>query len=106
MSDQLLKEVLNEVKGLKSEVNELKNEQQELKVEQRLMNTQINENTQLIKVVLDRQEEADAKLTAMREDMTYMKGEITDTRERIDYFGSKVLQHDEDIFKFKSRVNL
>lgn len=63
MSNDLLKQILNKLENMEAE--------------QQSMKAQLDENTRLTRALYDRQEETDAKLTSLAEDMNFMKGEMT-----------------------------
>lgn len=70
MSNDLLKQILNKLENIEAE-------QQNMKLCQQSMKAQLDENTRLTRALYDRQEETDAKLTSLAEDMNFMKGEMT-----------------------------
>lgn len=94
MSEKLLNQILEELKGVKS---------------------QLDENTQMTRAIYDRQEEADAKLeafsmdvhkaygkiTALEENSTIIKDKLTNIEDKLAFTSFKTFQNEEEIFKLR-----
>lgn len=97
MSEKILLQILAEVKdlrtdvngikaditGIKSEITGMKADITGIKSEITGMKAQLDENTQIIKVIRDRQEETDAKLENLTMDVHHMRGELTALTETV-----------------------
>ena len=109
MSERLLKEILHEVKELnhrignveneisnvkyelinvkgdlndvKSELNDVKGDLNDVKSELSNIESQLNENTEITKAILHRQDETDAKLDHLTIDVHKLHGEVTQLKE-------------------------
>ncbi|EKN64573.1 hypothetical protein P9E76_06925 [Schinkia azotoformans] len=73
-TEQMFKELMNEIKGMKEDIKGLKEDNQSIK-------SQLEENTQLTKAIHHRQEESDAKLENLSMDMHLMRGELSSLKE-------------------------
>lgn len=88
MSEILLQQILSELKGMKTEIvgmktdiEGIKTDIEGIKTEQQIMKVQLNENTQLIRAIYDRQEETDARQEALTMDMHKLHGEVASIKE-------------------------
>lgn len=80
MSEQLLKQILSELKDVKS---------------------QLDENTKMTKAIYHRQEETDAKLEALSMDVHKAYGKITSLEDKLTFNSFKNYQNEAEIFKLK-----
>lgn len=136
MTEQLLKEILNEVKGIKTEISGIKSEisgmkseisdiktdisgmksemssmrseMTNMKLEITIMNSTLVEHTQLIRAIIDRQEETDAKLEnltmdvhKMHGDITFIKQELVEIKDEVRFTYQKTSKNELDIYKLK-----
>lgn len=86
----------------------IKEEMQTIKGEVQTIKSQVNENTQLLKAVIQRQEETDAKLDAISTDVhklhgeiNYIKEEMSDIKTTVDFTYQKTTKNELEIFKLK-----
>ena len=84
MNNELLQQILSEMKDLKNVQLEMKADMQVMKNEQKLMKVQLDEHTQLFRAVLDRQEETDAKLEALSMDVHKLHGKVEENSKKLD----------------------
>ena len=83
MSEQILLQILAEVKDLRTDVNGIKADITNMKADITTIKAQLDENTQIIKVIRDRQEETDAKLENLTMDVHHMRGDLTALTETV-----------------------
>ena len=83
MSDQLLQQIIKKLDNMDNELKEIKSEQQSMNETQSLMQTQQTETNQLVRVIIDRQDETDAKLEALTMDVHKIRGDVTEMKEDI-----------------------
>ena len=80
-----VKSELNDVKGdlndVKSELNDVKGDLNDVKSELSNIESQLNENTEITKAILHRQDETDAKLDHLTIDVHKLHGEVTQLKE-------------------------
>lgn len=95
MSEVLLQQILSELKGVKTDIEGIKtdivgmkkdiegikSEIIDIKNEQQIMKVQLDENTQMIRAIYDRQEETDARQEALTMDVHRLHGEVTSIKE-------------------------
>lgn len=95
MSEILLQQILSELKevktdiqgmktdiqGMKTDIQVLKTDVSSIKKEQQLMKIQLDENTQMIRAIYDRQEETDARQEALTMDVHKLHGEVASIKE-------------------------
>ncbi|MCM3476198.1 hypothetical protein [Caldibacillus thermoamylovorans] len=109
---QTIKGEVQTLKGdmqtIKDEVQTLKGDMQTIKCEAQTIKSQVNENTQLLKAVIHRQEETDAKLDAISMDVhklhgeiNYIKEEMSDIKTTVDFTYQKTTKNELEIFKLK-----
>lgn len=124
MSEKLLLQILAEVKDLRTDVNGIKSEITDMKADINgikseitgmkaditSMKAQLDENTQIIKVIRDRQEETDAKLENLTMDVHQMRGEVTALAETVEFIkkelaftSHKAYTNEKDIFNLLNR---
>lgn len=119
MSEQLLKQILNELTDVKSEIKDVKNHLTNVKndltnvkndltnVKNDLTNvkTQLDENTQITKAILHRQDEIDAKLDRLSMDLHEFQGEVKsemeDLKDHLKFNTQKITENELEIFKLK-----
>lgn len=84
MSEEILKQILQEIKEIKAEIGDMKVDITDMKVDitgikadQVTMKSQIAENTQLLKAVIHRQDEFDAKMDGLTLDVAKIHGEVS-----------------------------
>ena len=83
MSEKILLQILAEVKDIRTDVNGIKVEITDMKADITSIKAQLDENTQIIKVIRDRQEETDAKLENLTMDVHHMRGDLTALTETV-----------------------
>ncbi|WP_346200781.1 hypothetical protein NSQ96_06960 [Caldifermentibacillus hisashii] len=105
---EALKPIKEEMQTIKGEVQILKGDMQTIKGEAQTIKSQVNENTQLLKAVIHRQEETDAKLDAISMDVhklhgeiNYIKEEMSDIKTTVDFTYQKTTKNELEIFKLK-----
>lgn len=83
MSEQLLHQILHKLDHIKSEQQSMKSDIQSMKSDildlretQELMRAQLQETDEIVRVILDRQGEIDAKLDALSLDVHKLQGEL------------------------------
>ena len=69
--------IKSEITGMKADITGIKSEITGMKADITSMKAQLNENTQIIKVIRDRQEETDAKLENLTMDVHHMRGDLS-----------------------------
>ncbi|MEK5069191.1 hypothetical protein [Sporosarcina sp. FSL K6-1508] len=101
MNEKILEQILAEMKEIKIEITDIKTEMTSVK-------TQLNENTQIVKVIRDRQEESDAKLENlamdvhhMRGDLTALTGSVATIKEELEFTSHKTVRNEKEIFKLR-----
>lgn len=66
----------NEIKSMQTEIKSMKSEIKDFKESQYLMQTQLNETNEIVRAIRHRQEETDAKLDALSMDVHKLHGEV------------------------------
>lgn len=94
MSEKILQQILTEIKDMKSEMTSMK--------------SQINENTEILKSIRDRQEETDALLENLSMDVHQMRGDLTSLtetvgliNEELKFTSHKTIENEKEIFKIR-----
>lgn len=79
-----------------------------IKEELKTIKTQLDENTQITKSILHRQNETDAKMDSISIDvhkvhgeLTFVKEEIADIKDTVDFTYQKTSKNELEIFKLK-----
>ena len=70
-----------DIEGMKTDIEGMKTDIKGIKQEQQLMKIQLDENTQMIRAIYDRQEETDARQEALTMDVHKLHGEVTAIKE-------------------------
>ena len=70
-----------DIQGLKTDIQDMKTDIQDIKNEQQVMKSQLNENTEMIRAIYDRQEETDARQEALTMDFHKLHGEVASIKE-------------------------
>ncbi|WP_078428139.1 hypothetical protein [Alkalihalobacterium alkalinitrilicum] len=97
MSDQILQQILQELKIIKSDQQQMKDDQQEMKSDIQNMKPLLDENTAIVKAIRDRQEETDAKLENLATDVHQIHGEIARLDEKIDVTHKEIVDELQNI---------
>ena len=102
--------IKSEINGLKADITGIKSEITDMKADITSMKAQLDENTQIIKVIRDRQEETDAKLENLTMDVHHMRGDLTaltetvaSIQEELAFTSHKVYTNEKDIFFLRNR---
>jgi len=105
MLETIIQEALRPVRD---EMQTIKDEVQTIKGEVKTIKSQVDENTQLIKAIIHRQDETDAKLDAISMDvhklhgeLNFIKEEISDIKTTVDFTYQKTNKNELEIFKLK-----
>ncbi|MEK5037986.1 hypothetical protein [Sporosarcina sp. FSL K6-3457] len=75
--------IKSEITSMKTDITGIKSEITVMKADITSMKAQLDKNTQIIKVIRDRQEETDAKLENLTMDVHHMRGELTALTETV-----------------------
>lgn len=104
-------DVKSEMADMKGEIADVKNEMADMKSEIAHLQQQTSENTQLIKAILHRQEESDAKLEnltihveKLHDEMSSMRKDITGIKNEIEYTYQKTSKNELEIFKLRKQA--
>lgn len=105
MNEKILEQILAEMKEIKIEITDIKTE---MKSEMTSVKTLLNENTQIVKVIRDCQEESDAKLENLAMDVHHMRGDLTaltgfvaTIKEELEFTSHKTVRNEKEIFKLR-----
>jgi len=100
--------IKSEVADIKSEVTGIKSEVTGIKSEVTGIKSQLDENTQIVKVIRDRQEETDAKLENLTMDVHHVRGELTALSKNIifienqlEFTSHKTYVNEKEIFNLR-----
>ena len=75
--------IKSEITGMKADINGIKSKITGMKADITSIKAQLDENTQIIKVIRDCQEETDAKLENLTMDVHHMRGDLTALTETV-----------------------
>ncbi|WP_438316176.1 hypothetical protein [Sporosarcina sp. FA9] len=89
-----------EITGIKSEVSGIKSEIFDIKSEITSIKSQLDENTQIVKVIRDRQEETDAKLENLTMEVHHVRGDLTALSKKMISFENQL-----EFNSFKTYIN-
>ncbi|SOB93768.1 hypothetical protein SAMN05880501_101696 [Ureibacillus xyleni] len=78
---QLLETLVQGIEKLNYEMSQFKAELSQVKTEMSQVNAQLDENTQITKAILHRQDETDAKLDQLAMDVHNLHAEVASTKE-------------------------
>lgn len=93
--------VLSELKGIKSDISGIKTEITEMKSEMSAMKVQQQENTGIIKILLPKQEIANAKLEKL-EINTASKEDLFDVNVKIDTLNTRLFYQESELNKLRA----
>jgi len=106
----MLQEILGEIKSIKSEFNSFKSEIfQEItsiKSDIDIIKGQVKENYDILGDLEHRVEENTAQLTAISQDLIYVKGDISKFKNRLDYQFIEIAKNKEELIELKKTVNV
>ncbi len=99
-----------DITGMKSEITGIKSDITSMKADITSMKAQLDENTQIIKVIRDRQEETDAKLENLTMAVHHMRGDLTAVTETVAtiqyelaFTSHKVYTNEKELFHLRKR---
>lgn len=127
MQEQLLQQILREIQGVRGEMSDLKQDVStlkqgvgdlkhdvstlkqdvgDLKQSQNIMQQQLDENTQMLKAILHRQDETDAKLDNLSLDVHKLHGIVTANTQKLDALNDDVAELKKVENKQESTLNI
>lgn len=113
MSEQLLREILAEVKDIKKKIEFIEVRMSRMETRMDFMESTIAEHSGLLHELEHRMEENTAQLTSIAEDIHYIKGDIAKLHEEnkkrgivIDMIAIKLTQQEAEIWDLKKTVYL
>lgn len=107
--EKVLQDILGQIKEMKTEMTEMKTEIKSLnnrmgKVESKvdIIEGKLDEQRDILRAVEHRTEENSAQLTALGESMNYIKGDISNINNRLDYQIGEIAKTKEELSILKA----
>lgn len=111
MDNEILQEILSEIKGIKTdvkgintEISEIKTEISGIKTEVQNLNNRmdtvegkLDEQRDILRALEHRTEENSAQLTSLSENVNYIKGDIIKINSRLDYQVAEIAKTKEEV---------